>query len=815
MNQDESAPVPANPSAERLNRRRTTLGGAVIALAVLAAYANSLHGPFVFDDLTSIPENPTIRHLAAVGQVLSPPSVAGTSVAGRPLVNLSFAVNYAFGGLDVVGYHALNIVIHLLAGLTLFGIVRRTLVRFLAPGSDPASAPRGPIAAGAALDRKAEQVPLLLAVTVALLWSLHPLQTESVAFVVQRTESLMGLFYLLTLYCFIRHAEEKPTGAIVWAGLSILACLLGMATKEVMVTAPLLVWLYDRTFVSGSFREAWCRHRRYYAGLAATWLLLGYLVVNAGGRRGTAAGFGLGIDAWTYALTQCQAVLLYLKLAVWPHPLVVDYGTGVVHGLGEVTPHAIALLFLLAGTAIALWRRPVLGFLGAWFFVILAPSSSVIPLVTQTVAEHRIYLSLAAVITCAVAGAYLLAGRTAIYVSLVLAAGAGWFTALRNGDYRSGIALWSDTVAKAPTNPRAHNNLGYVLDLGGRTAEAIAQYQQALRLQPDYVDARNNLGAALMTTPGRMDDAIAQYREALRLKPDYPGVHYNLGNALLKIPGQMDEAVAHLQEALRRDPDFADAHRSLGDAWAKMPGQLEKAVAEFKEALRLRPDYVDARINLGSALARMPGRISEAMTEFEAAARQNLAQPGVHLNLGHALLTVPGRVNDAIAQLQEALRLKPDYPEAHLELGNAWAAVPGRLDDAIAQFREALRVKPDYPEAHFNLGNAWATVPGRMNDTIAEYQEALRLRPDYADAHVNLGNALCAQGRFAEAVAQYQEALRLQPDHVDAHFNLAVALLNLPGRAREAQPHVEAVLRLQPGNDDARQLLASIRASLP
>jgi hypothetical protein len=209
MNQDESSPTPANPQTESASRRRTMLGGVVIALAVLAAYGNSLHGPFVFDDLTSIPENPTIRHLADLGQVLSPPSVAGTSVAGRPLVNFTLAMNYAWGGLDVVGYHAFNIVIHLLSGLTLFGIGRRTLMRFPARAFSPASVPRGSGAVGTNPDQKADLIPLLLAFAVALLWSLHPLQTESVTFVVQRTESLMGLFYLLTLYCFIRGAASS------------------------------------------------------------------------------------------------------------------------------------------------------------------------------------------------------------------------------------------------------------------------------------------------------------------------------------------------------------------------------------------------------------------------------------------------------------------------------------------------------------------------------------------------------------------------------------------------------------------------------
>ena len=210
----------------------------VVVAAGLLAYHNSFTGPFIFDDLPSIPENPTIRHLWPIWQPLSPPQTGGITVEGRPVINLSLAINYALGGYDVRGYHVLNLTIHILAGLTLFGVVRRTLLQ-----------PR--------LRERFGGVANELALAVAVLWTVHPLQTESVTYIVQRAESLMGLFYLLTLYCFIRSVESpRPR---VWCGLCLTACAVGMASKEVMASAPLLVMLYDRAFISGSFREAWRR----------------------------------------------------------------------------------------------------------------------------------------------------------------------------------------------------------------------------------------------------------------------------------------------------------------------------------------------------------------------------------------------------------------------------------------------------------------------------------------------------------------------------------------------------------------------------
>ncbi|HEX3728548.1 MAG TPA: hypothetical protein VHV47_02000, partial [Opitutaceae bacterium] len=218
-------------------RRTAPASALLLVLLAIAAYAGSLGGKFLYDDVPGIVDNPSIRSLRTA---LIPPA-GGLPESGRPLLNLSFALNYAAGGLNPWGYHAVNALIHGLAGAVLFGLVLGTW-------------------------RGAHAVKF--AGMIALLWVVHPLQTESVAYVSQRAEALMGLFYLLTLYCFIRG----------WRGLSCLACLCGMACKETMVTAPLLVLLYDRAFVGGSFREAMKRRGRYYLALAATWIPLAWFV---------------------------------------------------------------------------------------------------------------------------------------------------------------------------------------------------------------------------------------------------------------------------------------------------------------------------------------------------------------------------------------------------------------------------------------------------------------------------------------------------------------------------------------------------------
>jgi len=350
----------------------------VIVLAGALTYANSLSGPLLFDDQSAILDNLQIRHLWPLLDAFTGPRHG--VLTSRPIVNLSFAINYAIGGLSVRGYHVGNVSLHILSALVLFAIVRTTLAtpklrdRF-APASNG------------------------LALACALVWMVHPLQTESVDYVTQRTELMMGLFYLLTLYFSIRAAGASAPDR--WQAAAIVSCLIGMGCKESMVTAPVIIVLYDRIFIFDSLRATFRSRKTLYGGLALAWIEFAALMITS---QPKSVGFSAGVSPWTYLLNQAPMIVQYLTLTVWPHALVLDYGLPRQLVLTDVLAPGALVVTLIMLTAWALAVRPPIGFLGAWFFITLAPASSLVPIVTEVGAERRMYLPLAGLVALAVIG---------------------------------------------------------------------------------------------------------------------------------------------------------------------------------------------------------------------------------------------------------------------------------------------------------------------------------------------------------------------------------------------------------------------------
>jgi tetratricopeptide (TPR) repeat protein len=652
----------------------------VLILATLGVYWNSFGVPFLLDDRLSINDNSSIRNLGRIADVLWPPGT--TTTAGRPLLNLSFALNYAVGGLSLRGYHVVNLLVHICSGLVFFGIVRRTLFR---PNlSDRYGADALPLAAFA-----------------ALIWTLHPVQTESVTYISQRAESMMGLFFLLTLYCFIRSTLSESRAPWLWASLA--SCICGMATKEVIATVPLIVLLYDRAFVSESFRAALTSRRWYYAGLAATWPLLGFAMSRSGlGLKNV--GVNSMVSWWIYALSELPVVVSYVKLSFWPHPLVFDYGREMMTiDPAEVVPCGLLVAALLAAVAIAWRKSPKAGFLGCWFFVILSPTSTVVPIGDQAMAESRLYLPLAAVAVLVTLLCHRLCGRRAFAALGIMAVALGAATVARNHDYRSELSIWQDTIDKQPGSSRGHYSLAAELAKTPETLpDAIVHYEISLRMQPNQVKNYDALGMALAQTPGRLSDAIAHFEAALRIQPDFAEAHNNLAMALEKMPGRLPDAIAHYEKALSSRPDFAEAHSNFANALSEIPGRLPDVIAHYQEALRLKPDFAEA-----------------------------------HNNLGNALCKEPGRLPDAIAHYQEALRLKPDFAEAHYNFARALSKLPGRLPDATAHYQEAIRIKPDFIDAYNNLAEIYAKS-GRFDAAIEQLEIAIRHNPEAGFIRENL-----------------------------------------------------------------------------
>lgn len=617
----------------------TLLAAALLILLVALAYANTLHVPLLFDDEPSIAKNESIRHLRTA---FSPPT-NGEPVTGRPLLNASFALNHALTGLSLPGLHVTNILIHAFAALALFGVIRRTLV---VPG----------------LRGKFQNSVTPFAFFAAALWALHPLQTESVTYLSQRAESLVGLFYLFALYSFIRANESNA--ARHWTWLTLFACLAGVATKEVMVTFPVVALLYERTFLRSSFRECWQRNSRLYLALASTWFLLGWFVAG-GGARGNTVGFAGNVTWWGYLCTQSFAIVRYLFLAVWPGSLTFDYGPLVVKNPAVIASCSTLVLTLLAATGIALKRRPIFGFIGAWFFLILAPTSSVVPVITQTMAEHRLYLPLAALTV----GITLLLWhcpqkiRFAALTALVLAS--GFITFQRNSTYCSETSLWEDTVAKRPENPRALNNLGRLYVKQKRFDEGITTLRKVLALDPGTTETNYNLGYALACL-GRDDEALKYYEAALAAKTDNLDALVNYAAALLRL-GRIEESITQNSAALHFAPQQAEAHHNIGQALVRTP-RIDEGLDHLYKAVQLAPND-DGFFRVFVAALLEVGRSTDAISACESRLRQN---PSADLYTYVGVLYAKNReLEKARDSFVAALRLDPTHAEATQNLARA------------------------------------------------------------------------------------------------------------------------------------------------
>jgi tetratricopeptide (TPR) repeat protein len=573
----KAAPSPTAESSLLQTWKWTLLTLALVGGAVIIVYGRAIDSPFIFDDQMSVVTNPSIVRLwPLVGDEenpgpLNPPKDLPT--AGRPLVNLSFAVNYQISELQPRSYHILNIIVHILSAVLLGAIVRRTLELDYFQGSfDRAAGP--------------------LSVAVALLWALHPLQTESVIYVTQRTELFMGFCYLATLYCSLRYWTVAPQRKTLWLVLATLSCLTGMACKEVMVTAPVVMLLYERTFLAGGFREALRRSWPLYVGLALGWMVL--FALNISQPRSQSAGFHhQEVTAFQWWLTQTKILLMYLKLTVWPWPLVIHYGTPYITSVGDALPFLLPVLLLAGLTIYLLWRNSPLGFLLAWIWLILSPTL-VVPIVTEVAAERRMYLPLAALMSLLVVGGYRLAQYAGRTMAKPSTAGRGSV---------AGIALLTFGMIAGSSRIcfSQPDNFSDDFDLRHPSADpvqAVENFKRSLWCTPTSADSCNSRGATLAGQE-RFDEAIAQFELALVDQPQFAEGHYNLAKALFKNE-ERERGLEHLRLAMALKPRSIRFQNACGTALLNV-GQSRAALRCFQEITRIQPDHTQAWINIASA----------------------------------------------------------------------------------------------------------------------------------------------------------------------------------------------------------------------
>lgn len=554
----------------------------VLLAAGLLVYANSFAGIFVYDDIPSIVENRDVRRVFDRSMWGTWSAAPHSSIDGRPLARLTLALNYAGGGLEVWGYHAVNIALHLLCGLLYMALLRLVLR------------------------------DVWLAFACALLWIVHPLHSECVNYIVVRTELLMASCYLGTLYCALRWGWGWALGAIA-------CCALGMTAKESMVTAPVAVLVVDRALAQRSLAEVLWRRWGLYAGLCASWSVLAILLWH--GPRGDSAGLQY-VGVWSYLLNQCVVLVDYGSKVFWPHPLALDYGYARTLSLIDVAPQALLLVAMGGLTLRALWRNQLAGAAAAVVFLVLAPTSSLLPIATEVGAERRMYLALAALLPLLLTGLWDLLVRgfevaRARWVSLAMASiavlGFGWSTSQRNMDYRSAVILWQSAVQAVPDNARGHTNLALALHEQGRLEEAVLSYRRALELDPALNQAHNNLGGALYQL-GKLPEAIAALRVALALRPNFLAARYNLGRALVAA-GQYEEAVGQLRQVLMVEPNMFAARRQTGEALLAL-GRVDEAYADLLRAVELRPNDAESHCYLARAHERL-GRTNAAVRSYQ------------------------------------------------------------------------------------------------------------------------------------------------------------------------------------------------------
>lgn len=643
-------------------RNRARWIAALIVAAGVLTYSNIFANPFLVDDTSSVVQNSTIRDLSS-WRVLRPP--ADQPMSGRPLVNLSFAVNYAAGGTDVAGYHAVNLALHVLCGLLVFGLVGR-------------------------------QLPTAMAGAVALLWTVHPLNSEVVNYVTQRTESMMAFFFLATLYAASARRPSRSRGQVV----AVIACALGMACKETMAVAPFAVLLYDSVYEYGSMTTALRERWRFYACLASTWLVVGALTATSG--QSLNAGFTFASpDPWGYLLSQGMMITQYLRLAIWPDALVLYYGWTQAAALGHVWPYVLFVGALFALTLVLLARHPRVGALAAWVFLTLGPTSSLIPIVTEVGAERRMYLAMVGVVTLGVIGAAWLwsrigAGRATLRwvpAAVVTAVALGYATTAhaRNREYASMLTMAQTILERWPT-PQASHLVGAALVELDRAAEAVPHLRTAAAAYPM---ARYGLAEALVKTR-QFSEAVTEGEAFLRTAPSpaVRGGRMVLAQAYVGT-GQRAKAIEQLEQVLTLAPGSSGAQALIADLLAES-GRFEQAIPHYQAFLKSVPQNAQASTGLGVALVAT-GRGAEALAAFRVAAGAEPNNVRFQQNLARVLVD-HGDAAEALAKAQQLVSLDATSPGSFELLGYALLRL-GRTADARLSFMRALQVDPCYGPA--------------------------------------------------------------------------------------------------------------------
>jgi protein O-mannosyl-transferase len=675
----------------------------MLTLAVFLAYGNTLFHSFHFDDIPSILEKPWIRGLDKIPEFIF-------SIWQRPLVILSFNINYAISGFDVWSYHAFNILFHLAATCLVYQLAGLAVRVF--SDAHPQSSGRWNN----------------LAILSALLFALHPLSTQSVTYISSRSSILVTVFYLAALILFfkglLKCKEESKTrpdrtryGVIYW-GLAGICFMLGMLSKQIIVTLPAMLFLFHYYFLSKEPFSQWLvRQAKWLFAIGLP--LVGAIVYKQFWGGGVASASHTPWSTSTYFLTQTFVIPFeYLRKLLFPFNLSIDVAFPV---LSEWTNWAnwmgVVVLLLYVGGCIFVSRnrdasmtRRLAGFAMAWIMITLLPTSSFVPLLDVTV-EHRTYLPmvgfsiLLAGLLVHLTNEFKLSAASSIdlrngkvpvvwasvmIILICFAAG----VVKRNAVWKDEVSLWADAKKKAPNLVRPYNNLGEAYDKQGKYDLAIKEFEAAIQLSPGYFFGLNNLGN-VYGKKKNYPKAIHYFKKALAQKSDYAPAHYNLARAL-HLVGKPQDALGAYRQAIRYNPYFEQAFFNLANL-ALQSGRLDESITNFQLFLKMQPDHARARFGLGNAYA-MQGQFDKAYAEFERSAEVEPEFVFPQVNMANIQMQ-KGNVDQAIAIYNAVLSRNPELAGIHKNLGMIYYQFKKDVDKAAFHFQESLRLEPLQPQA--------------------------------------------------------------------------------------------------------------------
>jgi len=732
-------------------------------------YWNTLDTPFYLDDVARIQDNTSIRISNLSFNQIKNAAFGKNLSNNRPIGNITFALNYYFHKYDLAGYHILNITIHILTGFFLFLFVRTTLSEF----NCNIIGQTGKIESDKIFN------PKNIALAVALIWLVHPLNTNSVTYIVQRVNSLASMFFLLSFLLYakgriaqINFSEIEPESFeqknqnskstkqkkertynrktdirglkikqpyLFFAG-SALSWLMALGCKQTAATLPFFIFIYEWFFFQNLDRDWLQNNLKYIIGTVVLFGLIAFLYLGPEPLNKISSIADFANKEFTFTeriLTQSRVVIYYLSLFFYPHPsrLNLDHDFPLSHSLIDPLTTLLSLIIIIGAIGIAFYlvkKERLLSFCILWYFGNLIIESSIIPL--AIIFEHRTYLPsmLISLIIVMLLNRYMKIRWLKISILCAIIAVFSVWTYQRNITWADKVTFWNDSAAKSPGKARPHYNLGMALAEQEKMSEAINHFSTALKLKPNFYKVHNSLGSVFMNL-GRTDEAIKHFFEVLKLDSQNTLAYYNLGVAFA-IQGKISEAVNYYSNAIRIDPGYTDALMNLGNIMANQ-GFMNEAIRYYNNALEIEP-----------------------------------YNENIHYNLGIILIN-NGKIEESIQHFREAIRIKPEFTEAGNSLDQS-LKIQKAIKESIPQILDMLKDDPKNPTLYFQLGGLYVTS-GNHTEAIEQYQKALRIQPDFPQALHRLAVLYANRKEYDKSASMFKKIARLSPENAGTYYNIA------------------------------------------